>query len=93
MTIARHDGKSQVCCDTCPASYPNTYADEDFRVMITDAKTAGWSIRKAQPPVNDEGTASLFGDKPRLARKEGETPQPYVHTCPDCAADERQRLL
>lgn len=85
MSIERHEGRMQVCCDTCPASYPNTYAQEDFDVMIADARTAGWRIRKAKPPATAEGTASLF-ETPRLARRPGDRPQPYIHTCPDCAA-------
>lgn len=86
MTIEHDEGRNQVCCDTCPASYPNTYADEDFAVMIADAKTAGWIIRKARPPKQDDGTSDLFGSAPKLARRAGDREQPYTHTCPDCAA-------
>lgn len=85
MTIETHDGRTQVACDSCPASYPNTYAAEDFAVMIADARTGGWVIRRARAPAGDEGTTGLFGSKPRLARKDGEQPQPYTHACPECA--------
>ncbi|MDZ5697816.1 hypothetical protein [Chelativorans sp. M5D2P16] len=88
--IERHEAKNQVCCDTCPACYPNTYADEDFAVMIADAKTAGWVIRKLKAdPNRDPDTAELFGAEPRLARKDDECAQPYTHTCPDCAARQK----
>ncbi len=86
--IQHHEGKSQVSCDHCPASYPNTYAHEDFRVMIADAKTAGWIIRKAKPPKDGSDTSDLFGSAPRLARRESGEEQPYTHTCPECAARE-----
>ncbi|WP_309086426.1 hypothetical protein [Chelativorans sp.] len=84
--IERHEHRQQVCCDSCPSSYPNTYADEDFGVMIADAKTAGWIIRKAKPPAADGDTGELFGAPPRLTRPAGAAQQPYTHTCPDCAA-------
>jgi len=94
MSIARHDGRLQVCCDTCPAAYPNTYATDDFGVMISDAKTAGWSIRKlALPPQRD--TSGLFGRPPRIAGN-AMRQEPYAHTCPDChaaAEDQRGELL
>ncbi|WP_166162970.1 hypothetical protein [Chelativorans oligotrophicus] len=86
MTIASHEGKHQVCCDSCPAGYPNTYAAEDWDAMISDAKTAGWLIRKAKPPAAEHDTSDLFGSAPRLASKASAEPQPYTHTCPDCAA-------
>lgn len=86
--IESHEGRNQVVCDSCPRSYPNTYAAEDFAVMISDAKTAGWLIRKA-PPARDEGdTAELFAAPPKLAKSPGARPQPYTHTCPDCAAQD-----
>lgn len=81
--IVRHDGKLQVCCDTCPASYPNTYAAEDFNVMILDARAAGWSIRKAQPKGPYRDTSDLFGTAPRVAGKP-QRAEPYTHTCPAC---------
>lgn len=86
MSIAREDGRMQICCDSCPASYPNTYAAEDFDVMVADARTAGWTIRKAPvDPGRDRDTSDLFGSKPRLARPEPRR-QTYTHTCPSCAA-------
>lgn len=89
MSIARHDGRLQVCCDTCPAAYPNTYAADDFAVMTSDAKAAGWSIRKLTlPPRRD--TSDLFGAAPRIAGS-AKRHEPYAHTCPDCAAAERDR--
>ncbi|MFC6489690.1 hypothetical protein [Nitratireductor sp. GCM10026969] len=88
--IERQEAKNQVCCDSCAACYPNTYADEDFAVMIADAKTAGWIIRKIKADLShDPDTAELFGDEPRLARKESDRTQPYTHTCPDCAARQK----
>src|SRR5690606_13818194 len=67
MTIVSHEGQHQVCCDSCPASYPNTYASEDWDVMISDARTAGWIIRKAKPPASQRDTSDLFGSAPRVA--------------------------
>jgi len=89
MTIASHEGQNQVCCDSCPASYPNTYAAEDWDVMISDAKTAGWVIRRAKPIAAERDTSDLFGSAPRVARKASAEPQPFTHTCPDCAARPR----
>lgn len=87
MSIVSHEGRHQVCCDSCPASYPNTYASEDWDVMIADAKAAGWIIRRAMPPAMSADTADLFGRPgPRIARKASAEPQLYTHTCPDCAA-------
>lgn len=83
MTIARHEGRLQVCCDSCPASYPNTYAAEDFAVMVADARAAGWSIRKAQPKGDARDTSDLFGKAPRIAGKPGRE-EPYTHACPAC---------
>lgn len=83
MSIARHDTRLQVCCDSCPASYPNTYAVEDFNVMVADAKTAGWIIRRAGPRRDDGDTSDLFGKPPRVAGARRE--EPYTHTCPACA--------
>lgn len=81
--IAREGNLTQVCCDSCPASYPNTYADEDFAVMIADARTAGWIIRKALP-AGGQDTSDLFGRPPKVAGTA--RPQPYTHTCPACAS-------
>lgn len=87
MSIVRHGARMQVCCDTCPAAYPNTYEQEDFAVMVADAKAAGWIIRKLDlPPERD--TTSLFGRPPRIAGPK-RRPEPYTHTCPDCAGAER----
>lgn len=92
MTIARDGNRNQVTCDTCPASYPNTYAAEDWSVMIADAKAAGWSIRKAMPAAFDRDTSDLFGAPPRIAGNDKS--QTHVHTCPACvAADRRGPLL
>lgn len=82
MSIARHNGLMQVCCDACPASFPETYAVEDFDAMISDARAAGWNIRLAEPTKRDRNTADLFGSPPRLANvKPGER---FAHTCPTC---------
>lgn len=83
MSIARENGRLQVCCDSCPASYPNTYLAEDFSVMIADAKIAGWVIRKAVPAQDDGATSDLFGTRPRVIGRAAA--EPYSHTCPDCA--------
>lgn len=80
--IIRHEGRNQVACDTCPASYPNTYAAEDWSVMIADARTAGWRIQKAKPRRLDRDTSDLFGTAPRVAGAKPE--EPYSHTCPAC---------
>ena len=84
MTIARLGSRLQVCCDSCPASYPNTYLAEDFAVMVADAKTGGWIIRKAGPARADGDTSDLFGRPPRVAGKPARE-EPYTHTCPECA--------
>lgn len=83
MSIARLNGLNQVNCDSCPASYPNTYAAEDWKVMIADAKTAGWINRKAGPHRDPSDTSDLFGTAPRIASARRD--EPYTHTCPDCA--------
>lgn len=92
--IERHGNLNQVCCDTCPASYPNTYADEDWSVMIADAKAAGWMIRAARPDADKRDTTDLFGSAPRVA---GNTkPQRFMHFCPACQLEQRsddRRLL
>jgi hypothetical protein len=84
MSIVRHGARLQVCCDSCPAAYPNTYEAEDFTVMVTDAKTAGWLIRKAKPKADGQDTFDLFGSAPRIAGKPARD-EPYTHTCPNCA--------
>lgn len=91
--IERHDNLNQVCCDTCPANYPNTYADQDWSVMIADAKTAGWMIRPAKPDADRRDTSDLFGNAPRVA---GATkPQRFMHFCPTCklGQHEERRLF
>lgn len=91
MSIARHGDRLQVCCDTCPASYPNKYLAEDFGVMITDARTAGWIIRKAAPKRPDNDTSDLFGTAPRIAGVQGE--ELFTHTCPSCESSHHDRGL
>ena len=89
MSIARENDKLQVCCDTCPASYPNTYAAEDFAVMVADAKTGGWIIQKAGPASAsasasaDASPQDLFASTPRIAGKPAA--ERFTHTCPSCA--------
>lgn len=90
MSIARLDGRMQVCCDNCPASYPNTYAEDDFSVMIADAKGAGWTIRRAMPS-HDRNTTDLFKAPPRIAG--GKREDPYTHACPNCAAGAKAARL
>jgi len=93
MTIARPDGRNQVCCDTCPASYPNTYLDEGWSVMIADARAAGWIIRKTAPKRDAGDTSDLFGRPLRVAGQSAHE-EPFTHTCPACARpDKGERLL
>ncbi|QPC87386.1 hypothetical protein GA830_12030 [Mesorhizobium sp. NBSH29] len=91
MTIAHHENRNQVTCDTCPASYPNTYAADDWSAMIADAKVAGWSIRKTMPAALDRDTSDLFGAAPRMAGSD--KPQTHIHTCPDCAKAQQKGPL
>jgi len=89
--IERHEGRQQVICDTCPASYPNTYAAEDFAVMIADAKTAGWRITKiVADATRGWDTADLFGSALRVA---GEQQQAYLHACPECKLQKHEDTL
>lgn len=91
MSIERHENRLQVCCDTCPASYPNTYAAEDFDVMISDARTGGWRISRAPVEASSKGdTADLFGNSPRIAGKASEHQQRFIHTCPNCQSRNAQ---
>jgi len=91
MSIERHENRLQVCCDTCPASYPNTYAAEDFDVMISDARTAGWRISRAPIEASSKAdTADLFGSAARIAAKAGEHQQRFIHTCPSCRSHSPQ---
>lgn len=91
MSIVRHGDLLQVCCDTCPASYPNKYLAEDFGVMIADAKTAGWIIRKITPKRPDKDTSDLFGTAPRVAGSKDE--ERFTHTCPGCKSSHLDRGL
>ncbi|MBN9035497.1 MAG: hypothetical protein J0H53_05465 [Rhizobiales bacterium] len=84
MTVARHEGRLQLCCDGCPASFPETYEAEDFATMIADARAAGWRIVKRQLPAEPD-TRGLFGRAPRIAGPRRK-PEPYSHTCPACLA-------
>lgn len=84
MSIVTEDGRQQICCDNCPASYPNTYAGDDFRVMIADAKAAGWSIRPVQQKPPGKDTSDLFGAPPRVAG--GQASDKWTHACPVCKA-------
>jgi hypothetical protein len=81
MTIERHEGRQQIVCDSCPASFPETYADADFRIMVAEAKAKGWRISQALPEADRRDTSDLFGAPPRVAGKEK---QPYTHACPAC---------
>ncbi|WP_099864698.1 hypothetical protein [Pararhizobium haloflavum] len=86
MTIERHEGRLQVSCNHCPASYPATYAEEDFPVMVADAMTAGWKIRKVDAAAaarRGDGTADLFGTPAKIAGSRRH--ESYTHTCPACA--------
>lgn len=95
MSITRHEGRMQVNCDHCPAAYPHAYAEEDFAVMIADAKAAGWQVRKlpaaAAATARDRDTTDLFGAPPRIAG--AKTREPYTHACPACAEVMRKGSL
>lgn len=91
MSIERHKNQLQVCCDTCPAGYPNTYAAEDFDVMISDARTAGWRISRAPVEASSKAdTADLFGSAPKIAAKTSDHQQRFIHTCPSCRSQPAQ---
>lgn len=80
--IEQHEGRIQICCDTCPASMPEAFLVDSFREMVEAAKKAGWLVRPVKPRPAEEDTATLFGRAPRVAGK----PQPkFTHTCPACA--------
>lgn len=83
MSIARHGSRRQVICDSCGDNYPNTYEQEDWEVMVADAKAAGWIIRKAMPKARSRDTSDLFGAAPRIAGKPARE-EPFTHTCPAC---------
>jgi len=88
MTIANHEGRSQICCDTCPAGLP-LRDPETFPAMVERAKAVGWQVQKVQPKP-DKSTSDLFGAKPRIA---GKADQPFTHTCPSCAKPQNDRRL
>lgn len=44
MAIVAHEGKRQITCDSCPATYRGTFAAADFEIMVADVKAAGWKI-------------------------------------------------
>jgi hypothetical protein len=46
MTLIKHEGKMQVTCNACPATYRRTYAEEDFHILLTDIKAEGWRIKR-----------------------------------------------
>lgn len=87
--IARDESRLQVVCDHCPTSYPNTYEAEDFDVMISDARTAGWRIVKTKVDAGKgNDTADLFGQAPRIAGRKPDR-QGYLHICPACQRSEK----
>lgn len=43
--IERHAGLQQIVCD-CGVSQPRTYQADEFDVMVSDARAAGWSIQR-----------------------------------------------
>ena len=88
MTIANHEGKRQICCDSCPASLALVYP-ESFDAMVARAKAAGWRFGKVQPR-SDKNTSDLFGTAPRVA---GAIEQPFTHTCPTCTKPQNYRSL
>lgn len=86
MTVARHEGRLQLCCDACPAAFRETYPVDDFATMVADARAAGWRVVKRRLPAEPD-TTGLFGRAPRIAGPRRK-PEPYSHTCPGCAAPE-----
>ncbi len=80
--IERLHGRQQIVCDSCPASQPRTYGDDEFDVMVSDAKAAGWIITKPRPADRDRDTRDLFNATPRIAG--GKPASLWLHTCPDC---------
>ena len=46
MSIVAHEGKRQITCDSCPATYRGTFAAADFDIMVADVKAAGWKIAR-----------------------------------------------
>lgn len=46
MTIVRHEGKLQVTCDACPATYRRTYDSDDFDILREDILADGWKIER-----------------------------------------------
>ncbi|RUM97882.1 hypothetical protein EET67_09690 [Pseudaminobacter arsenicus] len=97
MSIVRHEGLQQITCDSCPAAFGETYADEDFGQMIADVKAARWLVRPVNAAAaarNDRSTQDLFGSAPRIAG--GKAQQKFTHTCPACAKaarDQRGSLI
>ncbi|SMD18254.1 hypothetical protein [Rhizobium sp. RU36D] len=48
MSIVRHEGRMQVTCDSCPATYRRTYKVEDFDVLIADITSEEWKKFKQE---------------------------------------------
>jgi hypothetical protein len=46
MTVEKHAGRQQIVCE-CGMSQPQTYAADDFAIMVVDAKADGWIIAKS----------------------------------------------
>src|SRR5688572_2928865 len=38
------DGKVQIACDACPASFGRPWKESEFRAMVAAAKAQGWRI-------------------------------------------------
>lgn len=88
--IEQHEGRIQMCCDTCPASHAETFPADAFREMVEEAKKADWLVRPVKPKPADEDTATLFGRAPRVA---GKPQQKFTHTCPSCARPQSSARL
>ena len=89
MSIAQHAGRLQVYCDSCPASYPNTYARADFAVMVADAKAAGWQVRKIPADLaedRDTASSSAASRASQAAGSASPTPTPARPVRPAAAA-------
>lgn len=45
MSIERYGGETTLQCDGCPDTY-GPYMDDDFDVLIADARSDGWAVYK-----------------------------------------------
>lgn len=48
MTLLREDHQVELVCDACDEAWPVVYAAEDFEILLTDAKAAGWQTSRIE---------------------------------------------